>query len=392
MKKKILFLVSDMESGGFQKSLISLLQCFDYKKYDVDLLVLCPKGIFMGQIPKEVNLLSVDISSSFFSSFPKSSINLIKEKQYILAIKRCIHFIISRFNKGIGAIYMANQIPALINEYDVAIDYNGQQILYYMVNKIKAHKKISYFHSDYKKWPYYKLSDKKYYSKVDYIVTISDICKESLDEIFPKYKDKTKVIHNISSPEIINKLATEECSINFDDKYTNVIMVGRPSDIKGYDFAIEACSKLKKDGEKVKFYSIGTSNDVDKFKKLVTDLDVEKEFIFIGETDNPYKFVKKADIYVHPSRFEGKSVAIDEAKILCKPIVITNFTTAKDHINNEVNGLIVGMNSEEVYKGIKILIKNTSLQEKFENNLSKENLGNESEVYKLYDLIEQVKV
>ena len=142
----------------------------------------------------------------------------------------------------------------------------------------------------------------------------------------------------------------------------------------------------------MKFYSIGTSNDVDKFKKLVTDLDIEKEFIFIGETDNPYKFVKKADIYVHPSRFEGKSVAIDEAKILCKPIVITNFTTAKDHINNEVNGLIVGMNSEEVYKGIKILIKNTSLQEKFKENLSKENLGNESEVYKLYDLIEQVKV
>lgn len=387
MKKEILFIVSDMDSGGFQKSLVSLLQCFDYKRYNVDLLILSPQGIFMEQIPKEVNLVNANISSSFFRSFPISCIELIKEGKYLLSLKRVIHFIMSRFDKGRAAIYMSKQIPYLEKEYDVAIDYNGQQILYYMVDKIKAKKKISYFHSDYKKWDYYKSADKKYYPKVDYIVTISDICKNSLDEVFPESKHKTKVIHNISSPKTINKLSMEKCKVNFDNEYTNIIMVGRPSDVKGYDFAIESCQKLKEDGYKVKFYSIGTSNDVEKFKQLVKKLDLEKEFIFIGETNNPYKFISKADIYIHPSRFEGKSVAIDEAKILCKPIVITNFTTSKDHIDNEVNGLIVDMSSDGVYEGIKKLIKDTSLQRRFINNLSKEDLGNESEAYKLYELI-----
>ena len=388
MKKSILFIVSDMESGGFQKSLISLLQCFDYKKYSVDLLILSQKGIFLNQIPQDVNLIYLDIKSSFFESFPNSVFKLCKECEYKMALKRVWHFIISRLDKSKAGIYMSQQIPAVKKEYDVAIDYNGQHILYYMIDKISAKKKISYFHSDYKKWPFYKNADKKYYPNVDYIVTISDICKESLDEVFPECSGKTRVIHNISSPKIIKQMAEEKCEIVFDKDYINIIMVGRPSEVKGYDFAIKACEKLNKQGYNVRFYSVGTSNEVRKFKGMVKKLGIEKEFIFIGETNNPYKYIKQADIYIHPSRFEGKSVAIDEAKILAKPIIITNFSTSSDHIKNEVNGLIVDMNSEGICRGVKRLIEDHSLKDKFKNNLLKEHLGNENEVYKLYEIIE----
>lgn len=260
-----------------------------------------------------------------------------------------------------------------------------------MVDKIKANKKISYFHSDYKKWDYYKRADNIYYNYVDYIVTISEICKQSLDDIFPNYKNKTKVIHNISSPRIIEKLATERCPINFEVNYSNIIMVGRPSQVKGYDFAIEACARLKEEGYKVRIYAIGTSNEIGVYEKMVEKFGVQKEFIFIGETTNPYTYVKNADIYLHPSRFEGKSVAIDEAKILCKPIIISNFSTATDHITDNVNGLIVEMSSKGVYEGLKKLIDNPLLAENFVNRLSKEVLGNENEVYKLYQLIEGVE-
>ena len=389
MRKKILFIVSDMESGGFQKSLVSLLQCFNYEKYDVDLLILSPKGIFLNQIPKQVNLLHLDFTSSFFEPFPQCISKMIKEREYKNSIKRTYHFLLSRLDKSKAGIYMSKNIPQVSKEYDVAIDYNGQQILYYMVDKIKAKKKISYFHSDYKKWDYYKKADQKYYPKVDYIVTISDICKESLEEVFPECKEKVQVIHNISSPKIIKKMAEEKCEIVFDKDYMNIIMVGRPSDVKGYDFAIKACQKLKEDNKKVRFYSIGTSNDVKKFENMVKNLKLENEFIFIGETNNPYQYIKQADIYIQPSRFEGKSVAIDEAKILAKPIILTNFTTAPDHIVNEVNGLIVNMNSDGLYNGIKRLITDNNIMKKFSDNLKVENLGNEDEVYKLYKLIEE---
>ena len=283
---------------------------------------------------------------------------------------------------------MAKQIPRINKKYDVSIDYNGQYILYYMVDKIKAKKKISYFHSDYKRWPYYKRADRIYYPLVDYIVTISDICKKSLDDIFENCKSKTRVIHNISSPKIIKELSSKSCDVQFDHNYINVIMVGRPSSVKGYDFAIKACKRLKESGYKVKIYSIGTSDEIYKYKKMAKDYGVEDEFIFLGETSNPYCYMKEADIYIHPSRFEGKSVAIDEAKILCKPIIITNFTTAKDHITDGVDGIIVEMSTEGVYAGIKKIIEDKNLAIKFSYNLSKENLGNEDEVNKLYRLIE----
>lgn len=390
MKKDILFMVSDMESGGVEKSLISLLQCFDYSRYNVDLMILLPKGIFMKCIPAEVIIIESNIDENFFTSFPKSVINLIKRKRFILAVKRCISFIISRINKGYGAVYMSKQIPKIDKSYDVAIDYNGQHILYYMIDKIKAKKKITYFHSDYKKWCYYKLTDQKYYQKVDYIVTISEICKNSIQELFPNCAYKVKVIENISSPKIINMMSKLEYELSEDFIYDGlkIITVGRPTDVKGYDLAIEACSKLKADGYEFKWYSIGTSDQISRYKKIAEKYNVEKEFIFIGETMNPYTYVSKSDIYVHPSRFEGKSIAIDEAKILNKPIVVTNFTTAKEHIKNNINGLIVNMDSQSVYLGVKELIDNGDRCNHFTNNLKKEKLGNENEIQKLYLLIE----
>ncbi len=387
MKKEILFIVSDMESGGFQKSLISLLQCFDYDKYSVDLLILSPQGIFMNQIPCKVNVLTLDFPRKFFSSFPKGVIELIKEKEFVLALKRTFHFCLSRIDKGKAGIYMSKQIPALNKDYDVAIDYNGQHLLYYMVDKIKAKKKITYFHNDYKMWSYYITADKIYYPRVDWIVTVSEKCKISLIELFPNCIDKIKVIENISSPNIIRKLAIEDEKL-YSDNDVNLLTVARPMSSKGYDFAIKACSLLKENGYKVRWYSIGVSKEEQKYKEMVKIYGLDKDFIFLGEKMNPYTFMNQCDIYVQPSRFEGKSVAIDEAKIIGKPIIVTNFSTAYDQIKHEENGLICEMNEISLFNAIKRLLDDDNLKLKLIKNLENEKLGNETEVFKLYELIE----
>lgn len=386
--KKILFLVSNMESGGFQKSLLTLLQCFDYSKYKVDLAIFSPNGIFFDKIPNQVNVIKLDIPSSFFKKFPGCIFDLIKEKHFTFAIKRIIQFILSRFNKGYAGIYMSQNFPLINKSYDIAIDYNGQQILYYLVDKIKADKKITYFHSDYEKWSYYYSADKLYYPKVDYIVTISETCKKSLDQFFPQCANKTRVIENISSPLLIKKLA----ELNRDpfNGYEGIklVTIGRPTLTKGYDFAIKACAMLKDNGFKIKWYSIGTSEEMSKYQKMVNTLNLNNEFIFLGEKENPYPYLNQADIYVHPSRFEGKSVAIDEAKILNKPIVVTDFSTAPDQIEDKVNGIIVKMNEESLYEAIRDLIEDVELMNLLKLNLKNEELGNENEINKLYKLLE----
>ncbi|MTP79571.1 glycosyltransferase [Turicibacter sanguinis] len=385
--KNILFIVSDMESGGFQKSLVSLLQCFDYDKYNVDLLILSPQGIFMNQIPCEVNVLTLNFPRKFFSTFPKGVIELIKEKEFVLALKRMFHFCLSRIDKGKAGIYMSKQIPALNKEYDVAIDYNGQHLLYYMVDKINAKKKITYFHNDYKMWSYYISADKKYYPKVDWIVTISEKCRQSLIELFPECENRIKLIENISSPKIIRKLSRENDEI-YDEERINLLTVARPMSSKGYDLAIKACKLLIEQGYNINWYSIGVSNEENKYKEMVKKYGLEKKFIFLGERKNPYIYMRQCDIYVQPSRFEGKSVAIDEAKIIGKPIVVTNFSTVYDQISHEENGLICEMNENSLYEAIKRILDDKTLKVKLVENLKNERLGNETEVFKLYKLIE----
>ena len=387
MKKNILFISSNMNTGGFQKSLVSLLNYFDYSNYNVDLLLFSPTGIFMELIPTQVNLLSLRIPACFFSTFPICVKQLIRRRDVLLAAQRIFQGVISQFDRGYGGVIMSKAIPAIEKEYDAIIDYNGQYILYYMIDKLKAKKKITYFHNDYKKWPYYYNADKAYFKKADYIVTVSDKCKQSLDELFPDYSDKTRVIENIISSKTVNFYSTNGFKdINFNG--VRILMVGRVCQDKGVDFAIEACRKLKQDGYPIRWYSVGPCSDIEYYNKLVKAKNIEDCFIFLGETNNPYDYMRKADIIAHPSRFEGKAVAVEEAKILAKPIVVTNFTTVYDQIEHEKNGLIVEMNAEAVYQGVKRLIDNSDLRSKFSQVLKNQVVGNENEVEKLYKLLE----
>lgn len=190
MKKKILFLCSNMNIGGFQKSLINLLMHLDYSKYEVDLYLVDKNGIYLEYIDNRVNVITNEETSDYFLSYKISMKKLLSKRKYLLALKRTKNLLLSIYNKGIGAIYMSKQIPPLNKEYDICIDYCGQYLNYYMIDSIKANKKITYFHNDYSKWDYYYKADKKYYKSSDYIVTVSENCVHSLKKYFPEYEKK----------------------------------------------------------------------------------------------------------------------------------------------------------------------------------------------------------
>lgn len=388
MRKKVLFLCSNMGVGGFQKSLISLLRCFDYNKYDVDLLLLNPTGVFMELIPKDVNLLSTTIEPEYFFSGTKAILFMLKRKKYYQAFIRLISCILWIFDKGLGASFMINAVPAISKKYDVCIDYNGQHLLYYMVKKIYACKKISYFHSDYKKWPYYKRADRKYYKNVSAIVTVSDKCVESMKEIFPEYSNKIVCIENINSKKTVNVFPKN--SNTYKDKFNGIriVTVGRICKDKGLDYIYDALIRLLEKNYKVRWYLVGPVTDEKFYKECEDKYGKCDELIFLGPTDNPYDYMRNADIVAQPSKFEGKSVVIEEAKILRKPILVTNFSTAEDQIIDGETGLIVKMNGEAVYEGIKRLIDDKQLIEHIVEMQEKLCKGNETEIEKLYKLIE----
>ena len=166
----------------------------------------------------------------------------------------------------------------------------------------------------------------------------------------------------------------------------NLATVGRLNYQKGYDMAIEACKKLVEKGYDIRWNILGEGEERANLENLIKKYNLEYRFVLLGIKENPYPYVQNSDIYVQTSRFEGKSIAIDEAKILNKPILITNFTTVRDQISDGVNGLIVDMNVDSIVDGLETLIKDSNLRNKLKKNLANEELGTENEIEVFYSL------
>ena len=113
----------------------------------------------------------------------------------------------------------------------------------------------------------------------------------------------------------------------------------------------------------------------------------EDYVIILGKKSNPYPYINSCDVYVQPSRFEGHSVTVREAQMLCKPVVVTNYATAKSQIKHGIDGIIVSQDNENCANGIADFLKNSVLQSLIVDYLRSHNYGNEEEVQTLYNLI-----
>lgn len=389
MKKRILFLISNFESGGVSKSMVSLLNTIDRQKYDVSLWIASPHGVFLSQIPVDVKMIS-DKRITALLQGACGVVNLLKQGCLLLALGSLFRMGLSKVSKSWAGRLLAWLMPVVgEGEYDLIVDYNGQQQLYYMVNKLKGKKKVSFFHSDYSQWPYYYTADKIYFPKVDAIFTISEHCVEVLKKWFLKQADKIHLIENITSPMLINKLAEESVESPWRKEAVKLITVGHVADTKGSHWAIEAAHILKERRIDVHWVFVGSVNDAPRYNKMIEQWGLQDNILFVGVAPNPYPYIKSADIFVHPSQFEGKSIALDEAKLLCKPIVVTNFSTVHDQFENGVNATICEMNPVAIADAIEALSKDESLRKKYVDYLKAHKVDNTSEINKICELIDK---
>lgn len=374
--------------GGISKSLLALFNELG-NKFEIDFLLMKHEGIFIPLIPAGVNLLPEPISEEFRNPHPRNTFKNFRK----LSIKDWIKWCSYSFRCSVGKLsgglhgqvqamdeWLGKHTNPLKTHYDAAIAYQGGRCIYYLIENIDADVKIGYVHNDYNASEVdYMLydTDKAYFKRLDYLVTISPECADSLRKRFPDIKNKIKVVENICSPKMINKLALEY--VPFDDKYHNVRIatMGR-FDInqKGIDLAIEAASILHEQGVDFRWYFIGDGNERTAVEALINKFQIEGKFILLGAKVNPYPFIKRVDIYVQSSRFEGKSVALDEVKALAKPIVVTNFSTVYDQFENGKTALICEMKPEDIASKIKTLINNHDLRAELSSNLQKEKVGN----------------
>ena len=388
--------MESMGSGGGERSLLTLLQLMDYDKYDVDLLLFNPSGLFMDMIPPQVNIISFGKGYDRFVQPIGTSIKAYFMKGNIKGAYNRIMYSKTVNGKGGSSLYrdqlawkymrcvFENNLP----EYDAAIGYLEGKPNFFVADCVKAKVKIVYVHNDYNKLKMDKELDKVFFEKTDCIVSVSEKCCDVLKEIFPEYADKVRMIENITSPTVL-KLMAEECALEYENVTGNILLtVGRLSQQKGYDIAVDAAEILAKNGVDFKWFAIGRGELQAQIEQKIKEKKLEDKFILLGERANPYPYIAGCDIYVQPSYFEGKSIAIDEAKCFAKPIVATKFTTVLDQLADGETALLAEIDAASVAEKIMQLISDKELCEALSENLKKEKLGNEEEIQKFYNMLD----
>lgn len=386
MKKRILFIISNFHTGGVSKSMVSLLNVIDRGRYDVSVMVTSDTGALKELVPADINLITNPIWHDLVSG-PKGIMRLARRGHIFLALGHMLRLALSRIDRSLAGRLLARLMPRLDGQWDVAVDYNGQHQLYYMVNKINAPRKITFFHSDYAKWPYYYKADKKYFKSVDHILTISEKCVASLKEIFPEHAHKVGLIENITSLKFITDLAQS----NIDDIDTSkpyLLTVGNICKEKGSPWAFAAAKILHDKGYDFNWYFIGADRDLVNNRSLRDSLGVNEYVHFLGIKVNPYPYIKGASIIAHPSTYEGKSIALDEARLLCKPIVVTDFSTVCDQFTDDYDATICHMNPQSLADAIEQLITDEKRRLKYIDNLARQRKDNSDEINKLYELFD----
>lgn len=396
---KVLIIIRALAHGGAEKSLVSFLNTIDenyctINNIEINLLLTQRGQFFEYQVPDYVNI--VDCPSDY-AAYCNPLRSLIDGKQVSLSnfFRKVYSTIIKKIlgknnNLSLGELqwkYVGKTLRKFPEEYDVAMAYFHDASAYYLIDKVKAKKKIIWIHNEYEKLGYNDDFERAYYLHADKIVTISDRCVSSFVKHFPELQDKIEMIENISSRVLINKMAGNCMPEEFRADTVNILSVGRLCDQKGYDIGIKAFNKIKNVNARYHWYIMGTGEKKKELTELINQHGLQNRITLLGLRTNPYPYIKQCDIFFQPSRYEGKSIALDEAMILERPIVITAYDTAADSITNGLNGRICGMSSEEVAEGLEELISNVQLREKYTAQLHIENHGNENEIEKYYELM-----
>lgn len=390
MKKKILFVINSLGFGGAEKSLTSLLTMFDYKKYDIDLLMFRPEGDFLSFLPKEVNILP-----QLYFLQNNSWVKQIVHPVYLITHAKTS--LALRINKKYGNLHDAqcywkcagNLFDYLPGNYDVAIAWGQGNPTHYVSEKVNAKKKIAVINVDYTGAGHNKNYDEPFYRKYNYIIGVSDNLTKMLKEVFPEMQDKIRTIYDINNAELIQKLAKESNPIQQKENEISIVTVGRLVKQKGYDLAIEASKLLRDKSINFKWFFVGDGPERHTLEQKVEEYGLKDRVILVGAKKNPYVYMKNADIYVQTSRFEGYCLTLGEARILNTPVISTDFDVVYNQLHDEENGLIVEKNPVAISNAIVRLWNNIELREYIISNLKKEKKGNPEEIKKLYQLIEK---
>lgn len=397
MKPSILIFSQAMELGGVERSLLGLLDSIDYDRYDVDLFLMRHNGELMSYLNPKAKLLP-EIPQYASLAVPMAS--LIKSGQFgVLCGRLQGKFAAQRFDKqhlndkpSVAALtyshkYTLRSMPQISDKtYDLAISFLTPH--YFARERVKAKKYAAWIHTDYTALSFDRDTELAMWGKYDAICSVSEQASKSFQTAFPELAGKVQTIENVLPRELICRQAEESQTDMPSDGSIVLLSVGRFCDAKNFDNVPDICRHIVADDLDVKWYLIGYGGDELLIRQKIAEAGMEKRVIILGKKENPYPYMRTCNLYVQPSRYEGKAVTVREAQLLGKPVVITNYATSGSQLEDGVDGVIVPMDNAGCAAGIAALLRDPARMQQLSENCAKRDYTNSAEAEKIYALME----
>ena len=396
-KKKILVCSHWLELGGAENALLGLLeQLAQIDEYQVDLFLCRHSGPLMQYIPKEINLLPEDPNAA---SVAVSARSAVQNRAYGVVFGRIWgKYQAKRWKKknpGDANVaveyshrytwrYVKPINPDIV--YDAVLSFLAPH--YIAACRTRGKQKIAWVHTDYQTMSIDSDTERCVWEKFDQIVGVSQQCVNSFVKAIPSASDRVMELENIMPINMIRKIIGPVHPEEMDKSYIRILSVGRYAYAKNFDNVPDICKRIVGTGLNVKWYIIGYGGDEALIKQKIQEAGMEDRVILLGKKDNPYPYIAACDLYVQPSRYEGKCVAVREAQMLGKTVVITRYATSASQLEDGVDGVIVPMDNEGCAQGIAALLRDPERMQKLAETCRQRDYTNGQEVEKLSKLLE----
>lgn len=338
-KKRVLIVVPSFNIGGTIVSLHSLLSLIDASKYEIDIFALNRSGIYLDKMPNcRVLPDNVWLSMRYHD---KSSI-----KGVISTCLMVVRAVFRRLNWSIEPLVcrLANR-KFDFKQYDAVVNFSesiADVVCHYPIKN-----RITWVHCDYQCYlTLINRDEAKVYEKFNTIVCVSEYTRAKFCDCLPKVAKKTVAIHNVINVEDIKRKAQEEIDDDrFDTDAFTIVSAGRLDPVKQFNLIPRLATEIKKrTDKKFVWYIIGGDRGFESYvegiKRDIVELGVSESVVMLGEKNNIYPYMAKADLYVSTSLSEAFPLVINEAKALGIPIVSNNFGSAAESVEDGVDGFI----------------------------------------------------
>lgn len=401
-KPRIFIAIHYMHLGGAETSLIGLLQALDSEKVEVDIFVYSHEGEMMKLIPSYINLLPENPTWSMFEKPLKE----VLKKGYLrmffarMRAKWRMRQYLKKNNPKDGAAihgYLGEEVSKVLPNlhylgvYNLAISFLNPHN--FVLDHVKAKKKVCWIHTDYTHIDVNADLELPVWSAYDHVISISEDVTKTFLQVFPSLKDKIVEIENVLSPDYVRQrsllISSEDIQKEMPARgdCMNLLTIGRFSEAKKLDEIPAICRGIIEAGVNVRWYIIGYGGSDDYIRREIEREGMQEHVSLLGKKENPYPYIKACDWYVQPSRYEGKSVVVREAQMLCKPVIVTNYPTAPSQIQQGVDGVIVPIEIPGCVAQMVETLKDDTLKCSIVEYLRTHDYGNMGEVEKVYKIM-----